>query len=379
MRILVFPRDIRRSDNPYGELLYRDMPSLGLEVDSFSLWRAWGSLWKRYDIFHLHWPEYYLNRSLPKALIGSLMVLLSTAWLRLHGARILWTVHNPHSHALSHPTLESWFWRSFTRMLDGYVSLSDSCAKWVATDIPNLRDAESAVIPHGHYRQAYPAPVGKVAARIMLGLPPRQTVLLFFGAVSPYKNVPHLVTTFRNSVLPDSRMLIAGRAEARQGHHVEAAAANDERIRLDLRRIPRGEVQMLFSAADLVVLPFSDIMHSGSAILALSFNKPVLVPARGSLPELQALVGTDWVRTYVGELTPEILTAAAKWAKSARRKPRPNLSSFEWPNIVQATVDLYSRLCAMPAPVPDSTEQTSSMQRHTVAPVADNRQPVTGN
>ena len=54
------------------------------------------------------------------------------------------------------------------------------------------------------------------------------------------------------------------------------------------------------------MLPFSDIMHSGSAILALSFNKPVLVPARGSLPELQALVGTDWVRTYVGELTPEI-------------------------------------------------------------------------
>lgn len=373
MRILVFPRDIRRSDNPYGELLYRDMPGLGMEVDCFSLWRAyWGALWKQYDIFHLHWPEYYLNRRLPKALIGSLMVLLSTAWLRWRGTRVLWTVHNPHSHALSHPALESWFWRRFTGMLDGYVSLSDSCAKWVAADVPSLRDAESAVIPHGHYRQAYPAPVGKVSARVALGLAPRQTVLLFFGAVSPYKNVPHLVTTFRNSSLPDGRMLIAGRAEPRHGHYVEAAAAADERIRLDLRRIPRGEVQMLFSAADLVVLPFSDIMHSGSAILALSFNKPVLVPARGSLPELQALVGSDWVRTYEGELTPEILTAAAKWAKSSRRKLRPNLSSFEWPQIVHATVDLYSRLCARPFPVPQSAEQASSMQSHTVAPVADN-------
>ena len=373
MRILVFPRDIRRSDNPYGELLYRDMPALGTEVDCFSLWRAfWGASGKRYDIFHLHWPEYYLNRALPKALMGSLMVLLSTAWLRWRGTRVLWTVHNPHSHALSHPALESWFWRRFTGMLDGYVSLSDSCARWVAADIPYLHDAESAVIPHGHYRQAYPAPVGKVRARIVLGLPPRKTVLLFFGAVSPYKNVPHLVTTFRSAFLPDSRMLIAGRVESRHGRQVEAAAAEDARIRLDLRRIPRGEVQMLFSAADLVVLPFSDIMHSGSAILALSFNKPVLVPARGSLPELQALVGTEWVRTYEGELTPEILTAALEWAKNSRRKPRPNLSSFEWPHIVQATVDLYSRLGARPLPVPHSAEPTASMPRHTVAPVSDN-------
>ena len=129
---------------------------------------------------------------------------------------------------------------------------------------------------------------------------------------------------------------------------------------------------MLFSAADLVVLPFSDIMHSGSAILALSFNKPVLVPARGSLPELQALVGTEWVRTYEGELTPEILTAALEWTKNSRRKPRPNLSSFEWPHIVQATVDLYSRLGARPLPVPHSAEPTASMPRHAVAPVSDN-------
>ena len=93
MRVLVFPRDIRRADNPYGELLYRDMLGLGVEVDCFSLRRAFGGgLWRRYDVFHLHWPEYYLNRSLPKALMGTLMVLLSTAWLRRRGTRILWTV-----------------------------------------------------------------------------------------------------------------------------------------------------------------------------------------------------------------------------------------------------------------------------------------------
>lgn len=363
MRILIFPRDIRRSDNPYGELLYRDMPRFGIEADRFSLWRAF---WGRYDIFHLHWPEYYLNRCLLKALIGSLLVLFSAAWLRWRGTRILWTVHNPHSHALSHPAVEAWFWRIFTRLLDGFVSLSDSCTQWVSTDARCLLQGESAVIPHGHYRQAYPAPIARERARHALGLTPQQTVLLFFGGVSPYKNVPHLIRTFRGAALLDTILLIAGRADSRHGRQVEMAAHGDQRIKLDLRRIPREEVQLLFSAADLVVLPFSDIMHSGSAILALSFNKPVLVPAQGSLPELQARVGTEWVRTYPGELTPKILAEAAGWAKSSNREPRPDLSPFDWPHIVQATVELYARLCARHLPLRQHGQPTANIERQTV-------------
>jgi beta-1,4-mannosyltransferase len=346
MRVLIFPRHIRSSNNPYGELLYRDMPAFGIATDRFSLWRT---LRGRYDIFHLHWPEYYLNHSWPKAVMGSLLVLFSTAWLRRRGTRILWTVHNPHSHALSHPSIEAWFWRTFTSMLDGFVSLSDSCTKWVSTGAPRLSQAESAVIPHGHYREAYPAPVAPASARQALGLTPDQTVVLFFGGVSRYKNVPHLIATFREADLPDTILLIAGRADAGQSRQVALATQGDKRIKLDLRRIPRDEVQLLFSSADLVVLPFSCIMHSGSAILALSFNKPVLVPALGSLPELQACVGPEWVRTYEGELTPAILSQAAAWAKGSDRRPCPDLSPLDWPQIVQATVHLYSRLCAQPS------------------------------
>jgi len=362
MRILIFPRDIRRVDNPYGELLYRDMPSLGVEVECFSPWRA---LWGRYDVFHLHWPEYYLNRPLPKALMGTLLVLFSTAWLRRRGTRIVWTAHNPHSHARAHPAIEAWFWRKFTAMLDGFVSLSDACTQWIAEDVPGLQPVHRVETLHGHYREAYPAPISKASARHALGLTPQQNVLLFFGAVSPYKNVPHLIATFRGAALPATIMLIAGRSDSKKcGRQVEMAAQGDQRIKLDLRRIPREEVHLLFSAADLVVLPFADIMHSGSAILALSFNRPALVPARGSLPELQIRVGPQWIRTYDGELTPAILTAAAVWARNSKRASRPDLSSFEWTHIVQSTVELYSRLCALPLRQP--RQQTANIEPQTV-------------
>jgi len=353
MRILIFPQHIRKADNPYCRLLYRDMPRFGVRVDGFSVSRVF---WGKYDIFHLHWPECYLNRSLPKALVGSIFVLFSTAWLRMRGTRILWTAHNLRSHARSHPLLEAWFWQVFTRMLDGFVSLSDSCAKCLQTDIPSLRQAKNAVIPHGHYREAYPEAVAKTRARHALDLKSQQTVLLFFGGVSSYKNVPHLIDTFREtSALSDAVMMIAGRPDStNHARMVEQAAQGDARIRLDLRRVPQEQVQVLFSAADLVVLPFSDIMHSGSAILALSFNKPVLVPARGSLPELQSQVGSNWIRTYEGELTPQILTAATGWAKSSDRGLRPDLSTLEWPSIVQTTLELYTRLCSQSLPLKHS-------------------------
>jgi beta-1,4-mannosyltransferase len=361
MKVLIFPRDIRRSDNPYGELLYRDMSNFGIEVECFSPWRAF---WRRYDIFHLHWPEYYLNRCWPKALVGTLLVLLSTAWLRTRGTRILWTVHNPHSHAFSHPVTEAWFWRMFTAMLDGFVSMSEYCTKWVWREIPRLREAETALIPHGHYRESYSAPTGKGYARDALGLGPRKTVLLFFGGVSPYKKVPHLIATFRRAALPNAMMMIAGRADSKKhGRQVEMTANEDPSIRLDLRPIPVGEVEVLFSAADLVVLPFSDIMHSGSAILALSLNKPLLVPATGCLPELQARTGSEWVRTYEGDLTPAILVGAAAWAENTNRAPRPDLSWLDWPHIVQATIELYSRLCARPFPSGQLQEQTTNTKR----------------
>jgi beta-1,4-mannosyltransferase len=224
-----------------------------------------------------------------------------------------------------------------------------------------LWQRESAVIPHGHYREAYPSAIDKLRARMALGLRPEQTVLLFFGGVAPYKNVPHLIATFRQADLPETIMLVAGRPDCKHGRAVEMAAQGDPRIRLDLRHIPKEEARLLFSAADLVVLPFSDIMHSGSAILALSFNKPVLVPALGALPELQACVGKKWVQTYQGELTPAILSAAAAWARNSDRAKRPDLSSFEWPHIVQATVALYSRLCAQPLPLQQSDKGTETL------------------
>jgi hypothetical protein len=88
------------------------------------------------------------------------------------------------------------------------------------------------------------------------------------------------------------------------------------------------------------VLPFRDITNSASALLSLSFDRPVLVPARGAMGELQALAGADWVSTYDGDLTPEILV---RELDRARRRPSgvPRLEPLAWPAIARQTLSAY--------------------------------------
>ena len=91
---------------------------------------------------------------------------------------------------------------------------------------------------------------------------------------------------------PGARLLIAGRPRGGASTtRLAAAAAADRRIRLPLRFVPDDELQVWLRAADVVVLPFRDILTSGSAILALSFGRPVVAPALGCLPETVPTAG----------------------------------------------------------------------------------------
>jgi glycosyltransferase involved in cell wall biosynthesis len=53
----------------------------------------------------------------------------------------------------------------------------------------------------------------------------------------------------------------------------------DNRITTVLEFIPDDDIQIYMNAADVVILPYTDILTSGAAILAMSFGKPVIAPA----------------------------------------------------------------------------------------------------
>ena len=183
-------------------------------------------------------------------------------------------------------------------------------------------------------------------ARCTLGVKPDEFVATFLGQIRAYKGLPQLILCFNASGLTSSRLIIAGRpiSDSIRRELKELASGNSS-IELFLEFVDNADIQKFLRAADLVVLPYTDILNSGSAILALSFDRPVLLPARGAMADLREAVGPDWVRLYEGELTPDIIRDAAQWAVGRRNcGPRSApLGAWDWDVTAKLTVEAFSQ------------------------------------
>jgi beta-1,4-mannosyltransferase len=338
--VLAWPGLNARAKNPYTWLLYSHLAELGVRVRDFTPVRA---LRGGYDILHVHWPEKALMVSgSPAKVAGAAAGRAVLAAARLHGASVVWTTHNARPHEGWSSRLERWYWSGVIRNVDAVIHPSAASRAAVEATYPALARLPNAVVRLGHFRGSYPDRLSREEARESLGIAAGAAVVAFLGLVRPYKNVPHLIATVR--ALPPERnavLLVGGEPlTAQLAAEIERAAGRDPRVRLMLRHVPDEDVQRFLRAADLVALPFTDITNSASALLALSFDRPVLVPRLGAMGELQQLVGADWVRTYDGELTPAILDAALAWA-GTRPGAVPDLSPLDWEAIAAETLELY--------------------------------------
>src|SRR3546814_3922006 len=107
------------------------------------------------------------------------------------------------------------------------------------------------------------------------------------------------------------------------------AAASAGNIHLQLEYLSDAEIERITDEADAVVLPYRDIVNSGSALLALSRFRPVIAPRLGSLIELQGQVGEDWLWLYDGPLTGERMREGIEWVRNTQRISPPDLSAQE--------------------------------------------------
>jgi len=348
---MALPAFFNRRLNPYNFLLYSAIRGRGATVDEVTPHRV---VRARHDVVHLHWPEYYFTARWLGMAVAKTVLLVVALWrLRVRRVRIVWTVHNLSGHEPRHRRLEAAMWAWFAGRVDGYIALSVSGRDAAIERFPILAERPGFVIPHGHYRGEYPDELDRTAARARLGLPATTAVIAFVGAIRAYKNVPALVRAARDLPGDEWRLLVAGDpASGDLERQITAAAAGDTRIRLDLAFVPRADVQLYLRAADLVVLPYAEVLHSGSALLALSFERPVLVPNQGAMAELRETAGAEWVRTYGGELGPATLAAALTWARTTPRDPDGLLRHLEWDEIARETLIAYDAVRRLPATIP---------------------------
>lgn len=334
-RVLMFPK---RGDNPYLQTLTESLERRGVRIDDFTFRRA---VKRRYDVLHIHWPDLHLHaRSPARAFAKHARLALLFLLLRRRKTRIVWTIHNLKPHERHHRLGELLFPLWFPRLCTHIIALTLTGLESARTMYPVLRRRAAAVIPHGHYRGSYERAPARAHCRDRLGLAQCFT-FLFFGNIRPYKNVPRLIEAFRELPQPNLQLVIAGLpGEMVEAEELEQLAAGDDRIRLVLEFVPEEQVPLYVGACDVVVLPLDGILNSGTVFLALSFNRAVLAPRMGALPEIQSRVGAGWVNLYDGALSSQHLMHALHSADIPESETA-DLSAFDWDSIGQQTLDFY--------------------------------------
>lgn len=340
--------------NPYLRLLAAALTEQGLPSSVVSewprrapivgAWRAQG----RPKVVHLHWIHEFLGGS------KGTPTRRAVYWfdwqlrlLKLAGVRIVWTVHNLKGHEAGVNERDRDAHRRMIERADAIIfhcRFAHDALIELYQPSPEAKD-RMHVIPHGNYTRHYDVDADAAAARLSLGLPDAGRVFAFVGSIRGYKNVGTLLDAFSRvaELGPDDRLLICGKPlPKRLGRELEARAAADPRIILRLDRIPEDELSRILRAADVAVLPFRDILTSGSAILAMSHGRAVIAPAMGCLPETLPADASILYDPDAQDGLREALRSAAR-ADLAMMGARARIyaDTIDWGPIAAETARLY--------------------------------------
>jgi glycosyltransferase involved in cell wall biosynthesis len=298
MKIAAFPA-FKSKKNPYQLLLYKHLKDIdNTVVDEFG---AKNIIVNRYDIIHIHWPESNkLKRNVFVAFSYVIVFTLLILIAKLKGAKIIWTIHNIQPHEQKSKFLENLLYWMFTRLVDGFIVMNAQTTDKSIDKYPALKGKPHQVILHGHYKGSYPNIITVAEARSNLGLNAGDKVYLILGQIRPYKGVEGLIDAFKKVKDRSFKLIIAGSVDVEGPYFrkLNEMIAGDERVILIPEFIADDVLQNYINACDIVVLPYKYLLNSGALFLALSFNRPVLVPAQETVKDLVVEYGEQWIIGY---------------------------------------------------------------------------------
>ncbi len=274
-------------------------------------------------------------------------------FLKLKGNNLVFTAHNvfPHEKKRYDYFLKSIIYKNSTAII-----VHSNYIKEKLIHNFKIKSSKITIIPHGNFDNYLSLkPITNNEAREILGLKDNDNVLLYFGFIREYKGVDLLLNSF--NILADKdnnfKLLIAGAVKNPELKLKYLELINlslyKGRISYNFNFIPSNEVAKYFLAADIVILPYKQIDHSGVIHLAYSFGKPVLTTNVGDFPEMVEENKSGFIlkQNTVSELAEKIkeifqdksrLIEMGKYAKSVSE------NKYSWEDIASKTLSLYNKI-----------------------------------
>ncbi len=171
-------------------------------------------------------------------------------------------------------------------------------------------------------------------------------VILFFGLLRPYKGIDTLLEAFRR--IEGAELWIAGNARMEVEPLRRLAAEAPGRVRFLTRFVEDVEIPAIMRRADLVVLPYRDVEHSGVLYAALAFGKPLVLSAVGGFPEVAEggaarLVPAEDPGALASVLS-ELVDDEAARIELGKAAATAAAGSYSWDEAARQTLALYHEL-----------------------------------
>jgi glycosyltransferase involved in cell wall biosynthesis len=232
--------------------------------------------------------------------------------------------------------------RAFGAM-DAVVAHSEHGARRLR-EVVGLDPGRVRVIHHGAFDYLTRLPEEKPLPAELEGA--AGPVILFFGLLRPYKGIDLLLEAFRE--VEGAELWIAGNARMDVEPLRRLAAEAPGRVRFLTRFVEDAEIPAIMRRADVVVLPYRDVEHSGVLYAALAFGKPLVLSAVGGFPEV-AEQGAAWLvppedaKALAGALD-ELVRNEATRAALAAAAAETAAAAYSWDEAARRTLALYGEL-----------------------------------
>lgn len=315
----------RPTTNPYLVMLSEGLEEQqGVRVLNFS-WRK--ALLRRYDVFHVHWPENLVNGHTPvKKVLRQGLSLLLLAKLAITRTPIIRTLHNIE--------LPEGISRAEVLILKLIAKQTTFCITLNALT-QSLKCKPSTTILHGHYRDwfAQYCPAESVPGQIG-----------YVGLIRRYKGVEGLLSAFHatDSLLPGLSLRVGGKpSTTKLSTELVALAGNAPGITLQMHFLTDDQLVEIVTSSELVVLPYRFMHNSGGTLAALSLNRPVLIPDNAVNRQLADEVGDGWVHLFTGDISAADITDTIKKIRQLGPIAPPDLRARSWQDTGYQHVAVY--------------------------------------
>ncbi|OGK64994.1 hypothetical protein A2313_02735 [Candidatus Roizmanbacteria bacterium RIFOXYB2_FULL_41_10] len=181
--------------------------------------------------------------------------------------------------------------RKLTKLLASFYSMADHLT--VGNEFEHKKliryfkipERKISIIPHGIYDLFDNNTYSKNLSRSYLGIPSNVNSLLFFGFLREYKGFDYLIKAAKilkqkkqNFVVyVASGLKYTPRDLVKKYLKMIKKLGLEDRFILNLNYLDTSDVEAVFKASDLVVLPYTHASQSGVMMMAFGFKKPVII------------------------------------------------------------------------------------------------------